>query len=74
MTEEKKWSEDLTEEQTKLMEILGGFIADVTLLMEFMTRDMPKRKAYICKLGYLESLGKSLKLDENTKEEANEHI
>lgn len=74
MTEEKKWSEELTPEQKKIMEILGGFLADITSLMEFMTQDMPKRKAYICKLGYLESLGKSLKLDENTKGEANEHI
>ena len=63
MTEEK-WSEELTPEQTKLMEILSGFIADVTSLMEFMTRDMHPRKAYLCKLGYLETLGKSLKLDE----------
>ncbi len=68
MADEEKWSDNLTEEQTKLMEILGGFIADVTLLMEFMTRDMPKRKAYLCKLGYLETLGKSLKLDEKEEE------
>ena len=55
----------------KIMEILGGFLADITSLMEFMTQDMPKRKAYLCKLGYLEALGKSLKLDK--KEEANDN-
>ena len=46
MTEEK-WSEDLTEEQTQIMKILGGFIADITSLMEFMTKDMPARNAYL---------------------------
>ena len=30
MEEEKKWSENLTPEQTKIMEILGGFMADIT--------------------------------------------
>lgn len=66
---EQKWSETLTPEQTKLMEILGGFIADITSLMEFMTKDMPARNAYLCKLGFLETLGKSLKLDEEGESE-----
>ncbi|RAI15300.1 MAG: hypothetical protein DKM22_04105 [Candidatus Melainabacteria bacterium] len=66
---EDKWSDNLTPEQTKLMEILGGFIADTTSLMEFMTRDMHPRKAYLCKLGFLETLGKSMKLDEEGQSE-----
>lgn len=63
MEEEKKWSENLTPEQTKIMEILGGFMADITSLFEFMTMNMPPRTVYLCKLGFLETLGKSLKLD-----------
>lgn len=62
MTE--SWAEELTEEQKKLMEILGGFIADTTSLMEFLTKDMHPRKAYLCKLGFIETLGKSLRLEE----------
>lgn len=61
MTE--SWAEELTEEQKKLMEILGGFIADTTSLMEFLTKDMHPRKAYLCKLGFIETLGKSLRLE-----------
>lgn len=66
MTE--SWAEELTEEQKKLMEILGGFIADTTSLMEFLTKDMHPRKAYLCKLGFIETLGKSLRLEEGDPE------
>lgn len=45
------------------MEILSGLIANIISLFEFMTKDMPPRKAYLCKLGYLETLGKGLKLE-----------
>lgn len=69
MEEEKKWSENLTPEQTKIMEILGGFMADITSLFEFMTMNMPPRTAYLCKLGFLETLGKTLKLEQEEKKE-----
>ncbi len=61
--ENENWSDELTQEQIKLMEILSGFLSDITSLMEFMTKDMHPRKAYLCKLAYLETLGKSLKLE-----------
>lgn len=61
--EEQKWSENLTPEQTKVMEILGGFMPVIISLFEFLTRDMQPRKAYLCKLGFLETLGRSLELD-----------
>lgn len=62
MTEEK-WSEDLTEEQTQIMKILGGVLANIADLFDLLTKNMPERKAYLCKLGYLETLGKTLELD-----------
>lgn len=67
MTEEK-WSENLTEEQTLVMKILGGMLADIADLFDLMTKNMPERKAYLCKLAYLESLGKTLDLDLLNKE------
>jgi hypothetical protein len=60
---EEKWSEDLTEEQTQIMKILGGVLANIADLFDLMTKNMPERKAYLCKLAYLESLGKTLDLD-----------
>ncbi len=65
---DEKWSEELTPEQTLVMQILGGFLADISTLFELLTKGMPERKAYLCKLGYLESLGKTLELER--KEEA----
>lgn len=64
----EKWSDSLTEDQIKIMEILGSLIANIISLFEFMTKDMPPRKAYLCKLGYLETLGKGLKLEEAENE------
>lgn len=66
---EEKWSEDLTEEQTQIMKILGGVLANIADLFDLLTKNMPERKAYLCKLGYLETLGKTLELDK--KEGAN---
>lgn len=65
--EEQKWSEGLTPEQVKIMEILGGIMATIKSLFEFMTKDMPARNAYLCKLGFLEMLGKTLELDKEEK-------
>ena len=61
----EKWSDSLTEDQIKIMEILGGLIANIISLFEFMTKDMPPRKAYLCKLGYLETLGKGFTRQSN---------
>lgn len=69
---EEKWSEELTPEQTLIMQILGGFMADISSLFDLMTKDMPERKAYLCKLGFLETLGKTLELDKDgSNEESN---
>ena len=62
--ENENWSEKLTEEQQLIMKVLGGYLPNITDLFVLLTKDMEARKAYLCKLGYLETLGKSLKLDE----------
>ena len=36
----EKWSDSLTEDQIKVMEILGGLIASIISLFEFMTKDI----------------------------------
>lgn len=64
----EKWSDSLTEDQIKVMEILSGLIANIISLFEFMTKDMQPRKAYLCKLGFLETLGKGLKLEDAENE------
>lgn len=71
--EKQKWSENLTPEQTKVMEILGGFMPVIISLFDFLTKDMHPRKAYLCKLGFLETLGKSLELDKEAISEDKEN-
>lgn len=65
--EEQKWSENLSPEQKIIMEVLGGIMATIDSLFKLLTKDMPERTAYLCKLGYLETLGHTLKLDKEEK-------
>lgn len=71
MTELKEgWSEELSEDDKKIMHVLGGLINDMKELMDFLTRNMEPRKAELCKIGYIETVIKHLGLD--VKNESNQ--
>ncbi len=60
----KNWTKFLTPEQEGIMKVLGGNIANIESLFNILTKEMTQRNSYLCKLGYLETLAKVLKLKE----------
>ena len=52
----EKWTDKLTPEQEKIMNVLSGFLADIPVLFEIVTKDMDKKTAELCKIGYIQSL------------------
>jgi len=70
---EQNWSENITPEQKEIMKILSAMVFPIVSLFDVLAKDTPERTAYLCKLGYVETLSKALELDKEGKNEGKEN-
>lgn len=60
----ENWAENITEDQEKITKVLSGYIADMADLFEILVKDMSNEDALICKKGYVDTILRTLGLEE----------